>query len=96
MAELFKMPRMLPIAILSRIDLPDWFMQWLKYIPAAILAALLVPEIFMADNIPDFSLGNKKLIAAIPCIFAACKTKNLFITVSTGIASMLLLNLIFT
>jgi len=87
---------MLPIAILSRIDLPDWFLNWLKYIPASVLAALLVPEIFLAGGTPDFSPGNRNLIAAIPCIIAACKTKNLFITALTGIASMLLLNLILS
>ena len=81
--------------MLSKTEAPEWFMRWLKYIPVAVLSALLVPEILVSENVVNLSLTNKKLLAAIPCFLIAYKTKNLFITVITGIIAMLILNLIF-
>lgn len=87
-------PRALPIVILSKLKIPDWFLNWLKYIPVAVLSALLVPGILVSDGAMNFSLGNRSLIAAVPCILIAAKTKNLFITVLSGMLVMLLLNLL--
>ncbi|NLM10230.1 MAG: AzlD domain-containing protein [Clostridiaceae bacterium] len=89
------LPRVLPIIVLSKTEAPEWFMRWLKYIPVAVLSALLVPEILVSENVVNLSLTNKNLLAAIPCFLIAYKTKNLFITVITGIIAMLILNLIF-
>jgi len=88
------LPRVLPVILLSKIKMPEWFMRWLRYIPTAILSALLVPGILLSGETVDVSLSNRNLLAAILCFFAAFKTKNLFVTVITGIISMLLLNLI--
>ncbi|HZK28275.1 MAG TPA: AzlD domain-containing protein [Thermoclostridium sp.] len=87
-------PRALPIIVLSKFKLPDWFLRWLKYIPIAILSALLFPQIMMFEDHVNISLDNKNLLAAIPSLLAAYKTKSLFITVLVGIISMLLLNLL--
>lgn len=75
-------------------NMPEWFLQWLKYIPVAVLSALLVPGILISGDTMNISLHNKNLIAAIPSVFVAYKTKNLFITVLSGIVFMLLLNLL--
>ncbi|MGI6705923.1 MAG: AzlD domain-containing protein [Clostridia bacterium] len=88
------LPRVLPIAILSKVNLPDWFLSWLKYIPVAVLAALLAPTLFMQDGHVALSFSNKALWASIPCFFVAARTRNLFLTVSVGIVAMFLLNLI--
>lgn len=88
------LPRALPIVILSKIKMPEWFLQWLKYIPIAVLSALLVPGLLIAENRVDISLGNNKLLAAIPCILLAYLSKNLFVTVLSGIVIMFLLNLL--
>ncbi len=87
-------PRALPIIVLSKFKLPDWFLRWLKYIPIAILSALLFPQIMIFEDHVNISLDNKNLLAAIPSLLAAYKTKSLFITVLVGIISMLLLNLL--
>lgn len=87
-------PRALPIIVLSKFKLPDWFLKWLKYIPVAILSALLFPQIMIFEDHVNISLDNKNLLAAIPSLLAAYKTKSLFITVLVGIISMLLLNLL--
>lgn len=88
------LPRVLPIIVLSKIRMPEWFMRWLKYIPTAVLSALLVPELFVSGQTVNLSFSNRNLLAALPCFFMAYKTKNLFLTVVTGITAMMILNFV--
>ncbi|MBZ4646944.1 MAG: hypothetical protein PWR27_1077 [Petroclostridium sp.] len=87
-------PRMLPLVILSKFEMHPLFLKWLKYIPVAVLSALLVPGILLSDKNLAVSLDNKNFLASIPCFLVAAKTKNLFFTVLAGIVSMFLLKLI--
>lgn len=85
------LPRMLPLAILSRTQLPDIFLRWLSYIPAAVLAALLAPALFLPEG--KFVLvGNPYLLAAIPTSLVAIKTRSIALTILCGMAVMTLLN----
>jgi branched-subunit amino acid transport protein len=47
------LPRWLPLHYLSRRSLPEWFIQWLELIPAAILSALLLPALILGGTIPE-------------------------------------------
>jgi branched-subunit amino acid transport protein len=85
---------MLPMVVLSKFKLPPLFLKWLRYIPVAVLSALLVPGILLSDNKFSFEFENNALLASIPCILVAAKTKNLFLTVLVGIISMFLLKMI--
>lgn len=84
-------PRMLPLVVLSKVKLPPLFLKWLKYIPVAVLSALLAPGILLSHNHIAFNFDNKALLASLPCFIVAAKTKNLFLTVLVGIVSMFLL-----
>jgi len=35
------LPRLIPLALLSRNNIPRWLAEWLEFIPPAILSALL-------------------------------------------------------
>ena len=39
------LPRWLPLVYLTKRNLPSWLVEWLDLIPAAILSALLLPEL---------------------------------------------------
>jgi len=78
------LPRMLPLVLLSRRQLPAWFAEWLELIPVAILSALLAPTLFAHSNPRVLSLGKPELIAAIPTLLFALKTRSLAGTVVIG------------
>ncbi len=86
-------PRVLPLALLSRFNLPKWLIRWLGYVPIAVLAALLAQSVLLADGSIDFSLNNLALLALIPTLGIALRTRSLIWTVLTGVASMALLRL---
>jgi branched-subunit amino acid transport protein len=86
-------PRILPVVVLSRISLPERAIRWLGYVPVAVLAALLAQGVLLSNGRLDVSLGNLSLLATIPTLLVALRTRSLVGTVLTGIVAMALLRL---
>lgn len=78
------LPRMLPLVALSRRRLPTWFTEWLELIPPAILSALLAPTLLANADPRAISIGKPELLAAIPTLLFALKTRSLAGTVIVG------------
>ena len=78
------LPRMLPLVMLSRRTLPGWFAEWLELVPAAILSALIAPTLFAHSAPRLFTLGKVELLAALPTLLCAFKTRSLAGTVIVG------------
>lgn len=57
---------------------------WLGYVPAAVLAAMLVPGVLLQDGAIDFSFDNFFLWAAIPTFLLTLKTRSFFGAVLLG------------
>jgi branched-subunit amino acid transport protein len=87
-------PRVLPLVLLSRINIPDRAARWLGHVPVAVLAALLAQSVLLADGQLDLTINNLALIAIIPTLLVALRTRSLVGTVLTGVASMALLRLL--
>lgn len=87
-------PRVLPLILLSRITLPEWVNRWLGYVTVAIIAALLTQSVIVPDGHIALSAKNLALLAVIPTLLVAIKTRNLIVTVLGGIATMALLRLV--
>ncbi len=79
-------PRWLPLFFLSDRKLPDWFVEWLDLIPAAILSALLIPELVITGESRHLNLFTPELLVAIPTFAFAFFTKSLGGTVVVGMA----------
>lgn len=80
------LPRWFPLMFLSRQDLPLWLIEWLDLIPAALLSALLLPELVTNDAPRQMSFWQPELWVAIPTFVFAIKTKSLGGTVVIGMA----------
>jgi len=84
------LPRVLPLMVLSRMELPEWAIRWLNYVPISVMAALVGQELFVQDG--RFSLlNNVELLAAIPTVLVAMRTKSLLGTVVMGMVSIMAL-----
>jgi len=78
------LPRWLPLFFLSDRKLPNWFVEWLDLIPAAILSALLLPELVIKGTPRHMDLLTPELLVAIPTFIFASFTKSLGGTVVVG------------
>lgn len=77
-------PRWLPLLYLSRRGLPKWFAEWLDFIPAAILSALIFPLLVTTGEPRHLDLLRPELFVAIPTLIVAIKTRSLAGTVIFG------------
>jgi len=78
------LPRLLPVWVLSSKKLPAVVVDWLRYVPPAVLAALLFPTLLLKETSLELSIDNLFLVAAIPTFLVAWKTRSLFASVVTG------------
>ena len=75
----------------DRVVLPPWLLRALRYVPAAVLSAIIFPELFLPNGALDISLGNERLMAGLVAIVIAWRTRNVFIIVAAGMIALWLL-----
>lgn len=85
------LPRAIPVVALASRSLPEAVVRWLSYVPAAVLAAMLGPELLLANGRIDLSTDNVFLLASIPSLLVARLTNSFFGAVFTGIGCVALL-----
>ena len=78
------LPRWLPLVYLTNRNLPSWLVEWLDLIPAAILSALLLPELVTGGVPRTLDFIRPELLAAVPTFLVAIFTKSLGGTVVIG------------
>ena len=88
MAVVTYVPRLLPLWVLSSRSLPPPVVTWLRHVPVAVLAAMLLPSLVIADQQLNLSVGNIFLWAAIPAFLMAWKTRSLFGAVVAGMLTV--------
>lgn len=84
MALVTYLPRLIPAWVLRDKQLPEFLVAWLRFVPVAVLAALLLPSLLIEGERINFSANNLYLWAAIPAGLVAWKNKSLFGTVVVG------------
>lgn len=74
------------ILLADRLALPSIMRRGLKYVPTAVLSAILVPDVFMPQGQFDVSLGNGHLLAGLAAAVTAWFSKNVLLTMIVGMA----------
>jgi branched-subunit amino acid transport protein len=90
------LPRVLPLWLFTSRDLPPLVVAWLRYVPVAVLAAMLLPSLVMPAGQVDLSSTNLFVWVAVPTFVVAWKTRSLFVSVIVGMALVAGLRAIFT
>jgi branched-subunit amino acid transport protein len=76
------------LALVGKIDLSEPILRALKYVPPAILAAIIVPELLFRDDQLYIALDNSFLVAGIIAGLVAWRSKNLLLTIVLGMLAM--------
>jgi branched-subunit amino acid transport protein len=79
------------ILLLERVEISPVFARALRLVPAAVLSAIIFPEILIRDGKFALSLSNDRLLAGALAFLVAWRTKNAFLTVIVGMASLYML-----
>jgi branched-subunit amino acid transport protein len=73
------------LALVSRVTLPAGVVDALKFIPPAVLTAIIMPAVMAPTGRLALELGNPYLVAALASCWVAWRTKHLLMTIVVGI-----------
>jgi branched-subunit amino acid transport protein len=77
------------ILLLDRIKVPDWFRRGLRFVPVAVLSAIILPDLATHNATLDLSLRNPQLYAGALAVLVAWRTKNVLLTILAGMVALL-------
>jgi branched chain amino acid efflux pump len=76
------------IALLGRIELPLLLSRALRFVPAAVFTAVVVPLLFYVDGALEISIGNERLLAGIAAILIAWRIGSVPLTLVGGMVTL--------
>ena len=79
------------ILIMDKVTFPDAVNRMLRFIPASVLTALVVPAVLLSRGGGPVFAGWERPLAALVAVAVAWKTKNIFATIASGMAMLWLL-----
>ena len=74
------------IGAIKQLTLPPIVMRGLRFVPPAVLSAIILPEVLQPAGHIDVSLANPRLLAGIVAALVAWRTRNIVATVLAGLA----------
>lgn len=81
-------PRSSFILLFSRWPVPVPLQRALRYVPAAVFSAIIVPELVLREGMLHLALDNPRLLAGILAGAIAWRTRNTLITIVTGMLAL--------
>ncbi|EUJ17835.1 AzlD domain-containing protein [Listeria aquatica] len=87
-------PRVLPFLLVRKMELPEFLLRYLSYVPLAILTALFIQSLLQKEAGQFPSVKLLPFLASLPTILTAILTKSLIAIVIVGVISMAVLRLI--
>lgn len=79
------------IALLDRIAMPAWFQRSLRFVPVAVLSAIILPELANGNGEPGNPVVYWQLFSGALAVLVAWRTKNVTWTIVAGMAALLVL-----
>lgn len=81
-------PRASFILLFARWPVPAPLQRALRYVPAAVFSAILVPALVLTDGSVHVGLDNPRLLAGILAGAIAWRTRNTLVTIMIGMLAL--------
>jgi branched-subunit amino acid transport protein len=85
-------PRASFILLFARWPVPALVRRALRFVPAAVFSAILVPQLVLTAGSMHIGLDNPRLLAGILAGAIAWRTRNTLLTIVTGMLALHLFN----
>lgn len=76
------------IYLLGRVETPPVIKQALRFVPPAVLSAIIAPEVLMVDGSLNLSLSNLRMLAALAATLVAWYSKNALLAIISGMLAL--------
>jgi len=83
------------LALSGRIQMPDWLVEALRFVPVAVLSAITIPMIMAPQQHLWLGLDNEYLVAGVISIVIAAYSRHLLLTIVVGMTLFLALRFMF-
>lgn len=84
------------LALVGRLSLPQRAIEALRFVPVAILSAIVAPELLIRDGAPALTLSNAYLVGGSAALVVAWRQGSLLATILAGMGSHILWRIAFT
>lgn len=75
----------------GKVSVPPALHRALRFVPPAVLSAIVFPELLVPGGRVDVSWGNHRLVAGLAAIAIAAWSRRTLTTIVAGMAALLLL-----
>jgi len=82
------------IVLIGRVDVPPLVQKALRFVPPAVLSAIIFPELLRPGGTFDLSFGNVRLLAGVLAAGIAWRTKNVLLTIGVGMVALWVLQVV--
>src|SRR5438445_5722363 len=82
------------ILLLGKMVMPSFLMRALRFVPVAVLSAIILPALFLDGSRLNLSLGNARLLAGVLAAVVAWRTKSALLTIVVGIVEFGVLDIV--
>jgi branched chain amino acid efflux pump len=76
------------IALLGRVEMPLLLRRVMRFVPAAVLTAFVIPLLFYENGALQVSLGNERLLAGLIAALIAWRTRSVVFTLGGGMVML--------
>ena len=76
------------ILLIGRKSVPPVIGRLLRFIPPAVLTAIIFPELFINQGQLNLSLGNSRLLAGVLAVLVAWRTRSPVLTIFVGMIAL--------
>jgi branched-subunit amino acid transport protein len=82
------------IMLVGRREISPWLRRTLRFVPPAVLTAIIIPELLITGGQLNFSLGNARLLAGLLAAVVAWRTRNTILTIVVGMVALWVIKLL--
>jgi len=82
------------ILIFQHIQIPTYMERILRLVPPAVFSAIVLPELLVRNGAVLFSFTNLRLLAGLLAALIALRTRNVLITIASGMVILWVLQFI--
>ena len=76
------------ILLLGRLKVPPLVQRALRFVPPAVLSALIFPELLLPGGTLMLSLGNVRLLSGVLAGLVAWQSKNVLLAIAVGMVAL--------
>ncbi len=88
-------PRYGVLALLGRLEMPKPLFRALRYVPVAVLSAIIMPDLLLKEGGLNLALNNGFLAGGIIAMLVSWRTKNLLLTIVLGMVALWVWQVVF-